>query len=116
MFDSLDSVAAKILVGNNDKVPENVVGLINAIYNKFNLNFFDVIYNPNSPANLISTSKLLKMDCVVREFTLDKIVLFKTCFQIEAIWDKNDLWIILIEVLRRVSGYELRFEGISQGR
>ena len=99
--DSLKSVKAEVLVGNSNKVPVNLVGTVIAKSDSCNLKFIDVLYNPASPANLISLVRLLKRGWVVRELTLTRMLLIKDCFQIEAVRNSNDLWVIPIELLRK---------------
>lgn len=87
---SLKSIEATILVGNSDKVSVNLVGTVIAQSSNYNSSFGNVLYNPDSPANLVSLVRLLKLGWVVQELTLDRITLVKTCFQIDAIRDQND--------------------------
>lgn len=48
-------------------------------------------YNSDSPANLISVSRLLKMGREIKEFTLNKFILCKDQFWIVGFRNVNEL-------------------------
>ena len=98
--DSLRSVDSNILVGNSAKVQIGLIGIVNAKTNNCDLRFENVSFNPDSPANLISVSRLLKKGWVVKEFSLTRIVLCKGLFQMIGVKDENDLWVVPIEPTR----------------
>jgi hypothetical protein len=100
-FTTLTAAESGLVVGNGEIVNVEKQGSIYASHNGVNLVFKDVLFNKNSPANLISFVALLRNGWRVVEYEITRIVLCKDSFQITATLDDNNLWIVPIEIIRK---------------
>lgn len=91
-FENIEDVEEKLTVGNNQVVDIKKVGNVKAKCNGSNLEFKHVLYNANSPVNLISMIRLLRNNWKVEVFTANEIVLKNQNHVIDAKLNEQDLW------------------------
>lgn len=113
---NLENTNAKILAANSAKVDVNLIGVVDALCNGQKLCFNDVLFNPNSPANLVSLIMLFKRGWSINQFHINKVVLTKDCFRIEATRDENDLWILPIKAIQSSSSELLNFNNTNKSK
>ncbi len=102
-FEKLEPVSAGILVGSDKVLDVNGRGTVRTDNGSCNLLFENVLLNENSPMNLISVYKLLKNGWKVKELSLTKFTLEKDLATITGILDKNNLWVVPINVISGIS-------------
>lgn len=94
-FQSLMETSTGLTIGDNQVINVKEIGTVRAKCASSLLEFQNVLFNPSSPANLISVIKLLQNGWEIKEFTLTEIVLSKNNqHEIRAPLDsKTNLWI-----------------------